>query len=193
MFPPVKTPKLSESIVHQYMYVYTCTSDHIQQFWNSLPRIPRPFGSFFYFLLEQHHPQPKQHRCDTEVIPQGLLPTTAAVLVKVPKECLGGGVGGDVGIGVGFARDDGVDVCETHVVAVEAVGLVDLGDAGVAWFGKGDVDALNCSCQLCLLLLLFFFFGVKRSGFWRGREGNGNSVVEPTENSAAPCFAISTT
>lgn len=79
------------------------------------------------------------------------------MLVEVPKECFGGcgrTVRGDVWIGVGFACDDGVDIGKAHVVAVEAVGLVDLCDARVAWFGKGDVDTLNNSGVLCQRLSL---------------------------------------
>lgn len=70
------------------------------------------------------------------------------MLAKVPEEGLGG-PRGDVGVGAGLAGDDGVDVGEAHVVAVEAVGRVDLGDAGVIWFDEGDVDALIFHDTLC--------------------------------------------
>ena len=42
----------------------------------------------------------------------------------------------------GVARDDGVDVREADVVAVEAVCLVDELEAVVAGLDEGDVDAL---------------------------------------------------
>ena len=40
-------------------------------------------------------------------------------------------------------RRDGVDAREAEVRAIEAVGLVDLGDPRVAGLGEGDVDALR--------------------------------------------------
>ena len=63
----------------------------------------------------------------------------------------GGGAGppeeeGGFGAGRGVAADglggDGVDVGEADVAAVEAVGLVDVAEALIAGFDKGDVDAL---------------------------------------------------
>lgn len=65
---------------------------------------------------------------------------------KVPEEGLRGvrGAGLDVRVGVDFAGDDGVDVREADVVAVEAVCLVDDLEALVAWLDEGDVDALFC-------------------------------------------------
>lgn len=63
---------------------------------------------------------------------------------KVPKHGLGGvrGAGGDVRVGADLAGDDGVDVGEANVVAVEAVCLVDDLEALVVGLDKGDVDAL---------------------------------------------------
>ena len=54
-------------------------------------------------------------------------------------------LGLDVGVVVGarLLGGDGVDVGETNVGRVEAVGLVDGGDAGVTGLGKDDVDALR--------------------------------------------------
>lgn len=63
---------------------------------------------------------------------------------KVPKQSLGRvrGAGLDVRVGVDLAGDDGVDVCEADVVAVEAVCLVDDLEALVARLDKGYVYAL---------------------------------------------------
>jgi hypothetical protein len=49
------------------------------------------------------------------------------------------------------------DLGEANVAAVEAVGLVDVGDARVAGLGKGDVDALfvaRYSSVTCCVRLL---------------------------------------
>lgn len=87
-----------------------------------------------------HQPRHAHHqRREAEVGPHG---PRAVLLAKVPEDGLGG-AGGDVRVRARLARDDGVDVGEAHVVAVEAVGLVDLGDARVAGLDEGDVDALE--------------------------------------------------
>lgn len=69
---------------------------------------------------------------------------------KVPKQSLGGvrGAGLDVRVGVDLAGDDGVDVCEADVVAVEAVCLVDDLEALVAWLDEGYVYALFCEMSM---------------------------------------------
>lgn len=55
----------------------------------------------------------------------------------------GGGAAGCLGGGLArLAQGEGVDVGGANVGAVEAVGLVDLGDARVAGLGEDDVDAL---------------------------------------------------
>lgn len=94
--------------------------------------------------LQNHHPQPCQNRHESQDTPQrGRQALSSGVLAKVPKHRLHAGSGrGDVGVGAGFAGDDGVDVGKADVVAVEAVGGVDFGDAGVVWFDEGYVDAL---------------------------------------------------
>lgn len=45
--------------------------------------------------------------------------------------------------GTGGPGRDGVDVCESDVIAVKAVGLVDLGESRVLGIGKRYVDALE--------------------------------------------------
>lgn len=61
---------------------------------------------------------------------------------KVPEDSLGG-VGCDVGVCAGLTRDDGVDVSEADVVAVEAVALIDLCESRVAGLNEGYIDALE--------------------------------------------------
>lgn len=63
------------------------------------------------------------------------------MLAKVPEEGLGS-AGRDIRVGARLARDDSVDLGEAHVVAVEAVGRVDLAEAGVVGFDEGDVNTL---------------------------------------------------
>lgn len=89
--------------------------------------------------LEKSPSQPQRDRREAEVAPDG--GALAAVPAKVPEEGLGR-VGRDVGVGVDLAGDDGVDVGEADVVAVEAVALVDDAEALVAGLDEGDVDAL---------------------------------------------------
>lgn len=64
------------------------------------------------------------------------------MLAKVPKDGLGG-AGGDVRVGIRLARDDGVDVGETHIIAVEAVGRVHHWDTWVIGLDESDVDTLG--------------------------------------------------
>lgn len=92
--------------------------------------------------LDQHSHEADHDRGQPQVVPDGRGP---AVPAEVPEEGLGGiGCGGgNVGVGVGLARDDGVDVGEANLVAVEAVALVDHAEALVAGLDEGDVDALD--------------------------------------------------
>lgn len=116
------------------------------QIYKLYPRPPvryRPHGkqqaSPRTLVSNQHGHQADQHRRQAQVVPDRRGP---AVPPEVPEDGLGG-VGCDVGVGVGLARDDGVDVREADVVAVEAVTLVDHAEALVVGLDEGYVDALD--------------------------------------------------
>lgn len=96
---------------------------------------------------EQRPGQPQRDRREADKVPDGRR-APAGVAAKVPEHGLdglggAGGAGRDVRVGVDLAGDDGVDVGEADVVAVEAVRLVDDAEALVAGLDEGDVDALG--------------------------------------------------
>jgi hypothetical protein len=66
--------------------------------------------------------------------------TPPAVPSEVPEASLG--VAGGVAL-AGRADDHGVDVCEADIVAIEAVGYVDLCKAGIVVLDESDINALG--------------------------------------------------
>src|SRR3569833_91591 len=84
----------------------------------------------------QQHPQNAQDQGQ----PAGGLQPGGGCGAGPPEE--EGGFGAGRGVAADGRGGDGVDVGEADVAAVEAVGLVDVAEALIAGFDKGDVDAL---------------------------------------------------
>jgi hypothetical protein len=161
---------------------------HAQRHPNAMSIVPTDRYLYTTFLHLPSHSAPEliiaskspQDRAERNGQPrhaQQAKPARAGMLSHVPKGDGWLAIRRRVAL-VRRARRDGVDVCEAELIAVEAVGLVNLPQSWIVGLDECDVDTLH---------------SVLSAGVPGLDDQQCSRKEELTEYSAAPCRAISTT